>query len=134
MGPDTFRPEDVAPLDVAARVLTPDGVHVVNVGDGAGLVFARRTAATLAAVHPHVALLTDPGVLRGRRFGNVVLAAARRPLPVAELARRCGRVPGQASLLDGDRLRRWYGRAAPLLDSDGLLAPLLPESLWPERG
>ena len=71
----------------AARVLRPTGVHVVNVGDGTGLMFARRVAATLAATYPHVVVLTDPGVLRGRRFGNVVLAAARRPLPVDELVR-----------------------------------------------
>lgn len=115
-----------------ARVLRPTGVHVVNVGDGTGLIFARRVAATLAATYPHVQVLTDPGVLRGRRFGNLVLAAGRTPLPVDELARAAGRLPALASLLQGERLRRWYGRAAPLRDGDEAAVPLLPDSLWPD--
>ena len=116
----------------AARVLRPTGVHVVNVGDGAGLVFARRVAATLAATYPHVQVLTDPGVLRGRRFGNVVLAAGRTPLPIDELARAAGRLPALATLLSGERLRRWYGRAAALRDGEETAVPLLPDSLWPD--
>jgi spermidine synthase len=116
----------------AARVLRPDGVHVVNVGDGAGLLFARRVAATLAATYPHVQVLTDPSVLRGRRFGNVVLAAGRRPLPIDELARAAGQLPALASVLSGERLRGWYGRAAPLRDGEETAVPLLPDSLWPD--
>lgn len=114
----------------AARVLRPAGVHVVNVGDGTGLMFARRVAATLAATYPHVQVLTDPGVLRGRRFGNIVLAAGRTPLPVDELARAAGRLPALATVLQGERLRRWYGRAAPLRDGEDTAVPLLPDSLW----
>ena len=116
--------------ETAARVLRPTGVHIVNVGDGAGLVFARRVAATLAGTYPHVVVLTDPGVLRGRRFGTVVLAAARVPLLVDELARAASQMPARASLLEGDRVRRWYGRAAPLRDDEETAVPLLPDSLW----
>jgi spermidine synthase len=116
-----------------ARVLRPSGVHVVNVGDGTGLMFARRVAATLAGTYPHVVVLTDPGVLRGRRFGNVVLAAGQTPLPAAELARvAAGRLPARGTLLDGERLRRWYGRAAVLRDGEQTAVPLLPDSLWPD--
>lgn len=38
-----------------------------NVGDGGALIFARGQVATLSAVFAHVALLSDPGVLRGRQ-------------------------------------------------------------------
>jgi hypothetical protein len=117
---------------IAARVLRPTGVHIVNVGDGTGLIFARRVASTLAATYPHVVVLTDPGVLRGRRFGNVVLAASRVPLLVDDLARAAAQMPARASLLDGERVRRWYGRAALLRDDEETAVPLLPESLWPD--
>jgi spermidine synthase len=118
--------------EMAARVLRPAGVHIVNVGDGTGLMFARRVAATLAATYPHVVVLTDPGVLRGRRFGNLVLAAGRVQLPIDDVARTAGRLPALASLLAGERLRRWYGRAAPLRDDEQTAVPMLPDSLWPD--
>jgi hypothetical protein len=71
-------------------------------------------------------------VLRGRRFGNVVLAASRVPLLVDDLARAAAQMPARASLLDGERVRRWYGRAALLRDDEETAVPLLPESLWPD--
>ncbi|MDP9436484.1 MAG: fused MFS/spermidine synthase, partial [Actinomycetota bacterium] len=58
------------------RVLRPGGTYVLNVGDGPPLAFVRAQAATLQAAFGHVVLLADPGVLRGRRFGNLVLAAS----------------------------------------------------------
>jgi hypothetical protein len=44
-----------------------------------------------------VLLVGETQHLRGRRYGNVVLAASRRPLPVAELTRRVvsGPVPAR---------------------------------------
>ena len=54
----------------------------------APLAFARGQAATVRAVFPHVALIAEAAVLRGRRFGNLVLAASRESLPLAELVRR----------------------------------------------
>jgi hypothetical protein len=86
----------------------------------------------LAATYPHVVVLTDPGVLRGRRFGNLVLAAGRVQLPIDDVARTAGRLPALASLLAGERLRRWYGRAAPLRDDEQTAVPMLPDSLWPD--
>ena len=35
-----------------------------------------------------LALIAEPAVLRGRRFGNAVLVASHRPLDTAALARR----------------------------------------------
>ncbi len=50
-------------------------------------------------------LIADAPVLRGRRFGNLVLAAACRELPVAGLTRRVAADPFPARLLDGRRAR-----------------------------
>ncbi|EEP75071.1 hypothetical protein MCAG_05398 [Micromonospora sp. ATCC 39149] len=105
----------------AARVLRPDGILLVNVTDLPPLVFTRARAATLRAVFADVCLLADRRMLRGRRYGNLVLAAARRPgrLPMGRLETRATRdsVPGRA--LHGPALDEFVGGAAP--DTDAAL-------------
>ena len=76
-------------LGEVRRLLRPGGAYVVNVADGKPLAFAKGQVATLQAAFPHVVLLADPSVLRGRRFANLVLAASDAPLPV-DGARRAG--------------------------------------------
>ena len=71
----------------AERLLAPEGVLLVNVADGAGLAFARRQVATVRAVLPHVIVLAEVQTLKGRRFGNLVIAASRSPLPTEWLPR-----------------------------------------------
>ncbi len=68
-----------------ARTLSPSGTYGANVGDGPPLAHARARAATVCSVFRHTCLIADAAVLRGRRFGNLVLAAAQHGLPVAEL-------------------------------------------------
>jgi len=72
-----------------ARVLRSGGTTAWNVSDGPPLRFARAEAATLAAVFDHVALIAEPGTLRGRRFGNLVAVASDAALPAAAPATRC---------------------------------------------
>src|SRR5690242_14175298 len=50
-----------------------DGVVAANVADGAPLAHARAQVATARAVFPNACLIADAAVLRGRRFGNLVL-------------------------------------------------------------
>ena len=69
-----------------ARVLRPDGLLIANIADGPPLEYLRRVVAGVRTVLPDVLLVSDPAVLKGRRYGNVVLAASRTPLP----SRSCG--------------------------------------------
>jgi len=62
-----------------AALLRPGGCYAVNLADSGVLAFARQQAAALAAVFAHVVVMADPGVLRGRRFGNLVLAGSDTP-------------------------------------------------------
>lgn len=117
-------------LQEVRRLLRPDGVYLVNVADGRPLAFARAQAATLLAAWPHVLLLADPSVLRGRRFANLVLAASDAPLPVAELTRRAVRAAGRARLVEGDALRDFTGGAAPVTDATAREAPRPPPDLF----
>jgi spermidine synthase len=84
-------------VDEVARVLAQDGVYVANVADRPGLGLTRREVATALTRFRHVLLVGETQHLRGRRYGNVVLAASRAALPVAELTRRVvsGPVPAR---------------------------------------
>ena len=64
-----------------ARVLRPAGHYAANVGDGPPLAYARARLATVRSVFASACLIADPGVLRGRRFGNLVVVAAQHELP-----------------------------------------------------
>lgn len=101
-----------------ARVLADGGLYVANVGDREGAPLARAEAATLLATFDEVAMIGEPGQLRGRRFGNVVLIAGEAPLPLEGLARRLagGTVP--ARLVEPDRVRE-LAAGIPLLDDPG---------------
>lgn len=110
----------------AARVLREDGVYVANLADAAPFGFLRGQLATVAAVLPELALLAEPAVLRGRRYGNAVLAASRTPLPLAELARRVAADPFPARVVYGSRLDRLVRGAAPVQDGAEARSPLPP--------
>lgn len=113
-----------------ARVLRSDGLVVYNVADGQPLRYTRRLAATLRTELPCVLLRADPGVLKGRRFGNVVLAASRAALPVTEMARAAAAAMFPHRVLAGAELDRYIGGAAPLTDADPLRSPVPPDALW----
>ncbi|QGN49029.1 methyltransferase domain-containing protein [Micromonospora sp. WMMC415] len=105
-----------------ARVLRPDGIHLVNVTDLPPLVHARVQAATLRAVFAGVCLVADRRMLRGRRYGNLVLAAGRRPgrLPVPRLVARALRDPVPGGVLHGPALNAFVAGAHPRTDpADG---------------
>jgi hypothetical protein len=113
-----------------ARVLRPSGTYIVNISDGPGLRFAKRVAATVSTVFHEVLLLADPGVLRGRRFGNLVLAASPVDLPVETLARHAASSAFPARLVTGTNLRSLIGKADPITDDAPMTAPTPPESAF----
>ncbi len=117
-------------LALVRRVLRPGGTYVLNVADGPPLPFARAQVATLQAVFGHVALLADPGVLRGRRFGNVVLCGSAVPLPLDGLRRRAARAFGTARLVAGDALIDFVAGARPVTDATAAPAPLPPAAVF----
>lgn len=114
----------------AARVLRPGGVFAVNVADGGRLQHARRQLATAAEVFAHTGVVAEPGVLRGRRFGNLVLVASDRPLPADELAHRAHRDPDMARLVHGDDLDRFTAGARPVHDADADDSPAPPSGTF----
>lgn len=110
----------------AARVLRADGVYVANLADGAPFGFLRSQLATYAAFFAESAIIAEPAVLRGRRFGNVVLVAAHRPLDTAALARRTAADAFPARVEHGPALRYFTGDARPVGDQEAVPSPVPP--------
>ncbi|MFD5800712.1 spermidine synthase [Streptomyces sp. NPDC127020] len=110
----------------AARVLRADGVYVANLADGAPFGFLRGQLAGFATLFEELALIAEPGVLRGRRFGNAVLVAAGRPLDVLALARRTAADAFPARVEHGATLRDFIGGARPVRDADAVPSPEPP--------
>jgi len=96
------------------------------VADGAPLAHARAQVATARAVFRDVCLIADPGVLRGRRFGNLVLAASAAPLPVTALTRLAASDPMPGRALSGEDLVRFAAGAKPVSDADARPSPVPP--------
>ncbi|HEX5543096.1 MAG TPA: fused MFS/spermidine synthase [Micromonospora sp.] len=114
-------PEHLASVEFVtevARVLRPGGMYLVNIADGPPLAYTRCQIATVQAVLPQVCLIADGRLLRGRRYGNLVLVASRAELRVAELARRAAGDSFPARVLHHDELARFTAGARPVTDAD----------------
>ena len=114
----------------AARALAAPGVYAVNIGDGPPLAHARARVATVRSLFAHACLIAEPGVLRGRRFGNLVLAASRHELPVAGLVRRAAADPFAGRVVHGSELDRFAAGARPITDADAAPSPAPPADLF----
>ncbi|MFD5318581.1 spermidine synthase [Streptomyces sp. NPDC127098] len=114
----------------AARVLRPGGSYAANLADSAPLDFTRAQLATLRVHFAELCLIAEPAVLRGRRFGNVVLVASDAPLPVAELTRGAAADPFPARVVHGAELTRLIGDAEPVRAAAGLPSPRPPSGAF----
>lgn len=117
-------------LRLAAAALRPGGCYAANLADGPPLAFARAQAATLRAVFPEVCLIAEAPVLRGRRYGNILLAGSTAPLPVAHLARALAADIFPARLTDGADLAALVGRTPPVTDADATDSPPPPDGAF----
>ncbi|SFK72166.1 spermidine synthase [Streptomyces mangrovi] len=115
------------------RVLCPGGLYAANLADGPPLAHLRAQVATAAAVFPELCLIADPAVLRGRRFGNAVLAACDRALPVAEITRRAAGDPHPGRVEHGRALAGFTGGAAPVTDATATPSPQPPARVFQRR-
>ena len=98
----------------AKRVLAPGGLYVANSGDAPDLKNAREDAATIAAAFKHTVIIADPAMLKGRRYGNMVMAGSDAPFgDDPKLRRRLlgGAVP--AHLWDDAQVRA-FAAGAPV--------------------
>ena len=107
----------------AAALLSPRGVLIVNVADGPGLAFARGQVATIHAVLPHVMALAEAQVLKGRRFGNVVVVGSHDGSVGEMLPRLLAGGPHPASAVSGKELKAFTASAPIVTDNTAIASP-----------
>ncbi|WP_028959844.1 fused MFS/spermidine synthase [Streptomyces sp. UNC401CLCol] len=117
-------------VDEVARVLRGGGVYLANLADAAPFAFLRSQAATVGTRFAEVVLVAEPAVLRGRRFGNVVVAASDRALDIPALTRAVAGDPFPARVVQGEALRRWVGEARPVSEVTAVPSPLPPSGAF----
>ncbi|MGW2379337.1 spermidine synthase [Streptomyces sp. NPDC001658] len=117
-------------LDEVRRAMKPDGCYAANLADGPPLAHLRGQIATAAVRFQELGLIADPTVLRGKRFGNAVLVASDRPLPVAELTRRAASDPHPGRVEHGRQLTDFTGGAVPVTDAAAVASPAPPPSVF----
>lgn len=120
-------------VELVRGALRPGGTYIVNVGDGPPFGFSRGQVATLRAAFEHVVLMAEPTVLRGRRFGNLVLAGSDTAFDVKGLSQRAARAIGRARVVSGDDVRDFTGGAKPVTDATAAESPAPPPDVFSRR-
>ncbi len=117
--------------DLVRPLLAPDGLVVLNAADGTGLPFVRGQAATLAARFANVVAVAEPQVLKGRRFGNVVLIAANGDVSELDwLPRLLASGPHPARMLEGAELSELIRGTSPVTDATAVDSPAPARELF----
>jgi spermidine synthase len=104
------------------RTLRPGGLAIMNLTDQSPFAWSRRCLAAFADAFAQVAVSAEVPVWKGRRFGNLVVAAGVE-VPVQALERRLARAPFPYRLVHGRELARWIAGAAPFTDADAEPSP-----------
>ncbi len=107
----------------AVALLAPRGILIANVADGPGLAFARSQAATLSAVTDNVAILAETQILKGRRFGNLVLVGSASELPFDWMPRLLAAGPHPSKIVAGTELRDFIASAQVVTDVSAVPSP-----------
>jgi len=107
------------------RVLRPGCLFAANLADAPGLDYVRRVAATAGAAGlTHRVLVATHDVLKGRRFGNVVLVASDTELDTDDLSRRLRRSPFPTGMRAG--IEAWCRGSDLLTEADPAASPMAP--------
>lgn len=115
---------------LAAPLLSPRGVMVVNIADGPGSAFAKAQAATLRSVLPNVIAMAEAQVLKGRRFGNFVFVAAPNPIDTDWLPRLLAGGPHPAKVIDGKELDAFANAGTIVTDATAIASPLPERTIF----
>ena len=110
-------------LEDARRSLSDHGVIILNLTDRGPLRYARRVLAGVRQVFPHVLLCAESSTLRGRRFGNVIIAGGGTALPYSAIAERAGQSPFPYRVLRGARLNQLLSDSKPFSMEDAEESP-----------
>lgn len=117
-------------LREVARVLRPSGHFAANICDGKNPVFSRGVAAAVAEVFDDRAVLLEPGILNGRRFGNVLLFGSNAKLPIPGIRRRAAGANFPYRVLHGKEYLNYHLGTPATTDATATPSPPPPDGLF----
>lgn len=113
---DAFDHDSVPPalqtdqfFSTCASILKDSGLYLANVPDSGDHKVLRSEIELLSASFSHIAAAAEPGILKGRRRGNVVVIASNTPLPAPELDRSLRTAATMATFLSAQPLSARLG-------------------------
>ncbi len=109
-----------------ARVTTGGGIVLLNLADRAPFPYVRRAVKGVCDAFAHVMISAEPATLKGRRFGNVLVAASAMALPWEALARRAASSPFPYRVLPYREIVTSFAAKAPFTDADSSRSPAPP--------
>ena len=118
---------------LAVSLLSPRGIILANVADGPGLVFARSQAATISSVVDHAAVLAETQILKGKRFGNLVMVGSPSELPFDWMPRLLAAGPHPSKIVLGPELREFIAGAPVVTDGTAIPSPPPTKSIFQVR-
>ena len=118
---------------LAVELLSPRGIIVANVADGPGLAFARSAAATLSTAIGNVAVLAETQILKGKRFGNLVMVGSASELPFEWMPRLLAAGPHPSKVVMGPELREFIAGAPVVTDGTAIPSPPPTKSIFQVR-
>src|SRR5690606_20987551 len=101
----------------------PGGIILVNIADGPNLPFARGQVATLREAAGSVTVIAESGVLKSRRYGNLVLVGSRKPVPLEWVPRIIAGGPHPTSVVFGSDVVKWMAGAPVVTDETAVASP-----------
>lgn len=115
-------------VDEYARVLKPGGVLLANLADEPGLHWVSRALTTVKHRFAHQVAIAGHEVFKGRRFGNVTLAAttSAEALDVAAIRRSAAKSIFPTGVKHGDELAKLQ-QAVPFTDDAPVSSPVPPQ-------
>ncbi len=110
-------------LDDLVRIGRGRRVVVFNVTDTSPFRWSKRVAAGMEQRWGGLLVGAEPAVLKGRRFGNVLLTAYEGQAQLADLRRATASQPYPYRWLAGREATGWLGGASPFTDADTVPSP-----------
>lgn len=114
-------------LGDARRVLGPGGLFLANVTDEPGMRYVARVAAGAQEAFGHATVVGLHEVLKGRRFGNLVLVASGAPLDLYSLRRAAASAVLPTGVRPFADIRKKVPGARPFAGADTAPSPEPPD-------
>ena len=110
-------------FEAMERALDQPGLVLLNLTDRAPFAWTRRVVAAAGPVLGSLVVGAEPETLRGRRTGNLLLAASPDRALVADLAGRLRASSAPYRVLDAGKVSDTFGGGRPFVDADSEGSP-----------